>query len=182
MNCNETVTVRAEAVNWLKEKYPELCIKAGLCERIAGRLYTKTFIPAPPPAAPVQAHRTDQQIVDQTEELAVWLLSWGFNRQPETDAPMRESAHPMAQRCWSAACHIQEMLTATDPENSVAELDVDAAPPAAQRQWVGLTDEDRQAAFESIPDMLEGFLKKWGWLHFSKAIEAKLREKNGGAA
>lgn len=45
--------------------------------------------------------------------------------------------------------------------------------------WVGLTDEDRQAAFESMPDMLEGFLKKWGWLHFSKAIEAKLKQKNG---
>ena len=47
-----------------------------------------------------------------------------------------------------------------------------------QRTWVGLTDEDRQAAFESMPDMLEGFLKTWGWLHFSKALEAKLKEKN----
>jgi len=51
-------------------------------------------------------------------------------------------------------------------------------PPAPQREWVGLTDEDRKAAFESMPDMLEGFLYKWGWLHFSKAIEAKLKEKN----
>ena len=50
---------------------------------------------------------------------------------------------------------------------------------AKQRhEWVGLTDEDRQAAFESLPDMLDGFLHKWGWLHFSKAIEAKLKEKN----
>jgi len=50
--------------------------------------------------------------------------------------------------------------------------------PVAQRKWVGLTDKDRQEAFESMPDMLDGFLKKWGWLHFSKAIEAKLKEKN----
>ena len=50
--------------------------------------------------------------------------------------------------------------------------------PQPKREWVGLTDEDRQAAFESLPDMLDGFLKKWGWLHFSKAIEAKLKEKN----
>ena len=70
--------------------------------------------------------RTDQQIVDQTEELAVWLLSWAFNRQPETPIPMRESHHPMAERCWAAACHIQEMLTATDPDNAVAELDGEA--------------------------------------------------------
>jgi hypothetical protein len=77
-------------------------------------------------AAPVQepVGRTDQQIVDQTEELAVWLLSWRFNHQPETDTPMRRSTHPFAERCWAAACHIQEMLTATDPENAVAELDV----------------------------------------------------------
>ena len=47
-----------------------------------------------------------------------------------------------------------------------------------QRTWVGLKDEDRQAAFESLPDMLDGFLNKWGWLHFAKAIETKLKEKN----
>ena len=50
--------------------------------------------------------------------------------------------------------------------------------PQPKREWVGLTDEDRQAAFESLPDMLDGFLHKWGWLHFSKALEAKLKEKN----
>ena len=53
-----------------------------------------------------------------------------------------------------------------------------AAPLAAQKPWAGLTEEDRKAAFESLPDMLDGFLKTWGWLHFSKAIEAKLKEKN----
>lgn len=67
--------------------------------------------------------RTDQEIVDQTEALAKWLLYWGFNHQPENDTPMRESDHPFAKRCWSAACQIQEMLTATDPQNAVAELD-----------------------------------------------------------
>jgi hypothetical protein len=80
----------------------------------------RAALATPPAAQP----RTDQQIVDQTEELAVWLLSWCFNHQPETDTPMRESTHPFAERCWAAACHIQEMLTATDPENAVSELDV----------------------------------------------------------
>ena len=94
---------------------------------------------ATPPAAqpaPVQepVGRTDQQIVDQTEELAVWLLSWGFNRKPATEVPMRENINPIAERCWAAACHIQEMLTASDPENAVAELDVDATPPAQAEQ------------------------------------------------
>jgi hypothetical protein len=44
--------------------------------------------------------------------------------------------------------------------------------------WVELTDEDRQRAFNSLPDMLDGFLKTWGWLHFAKAIEAECRQKN----
>jgi hypothetical protein len=134
-----------------------------------------------PPAAqpaPVQepVGRTDQQIVDQTEELAVWLLSWCFNHQPETDAPMRESAHPFAERCWAAACHIQEMLTATDPENAVAELDVDDTPPAAQRQFVGLTDEEITELEETTT-----CLANESWLrNLTHAIEAKLKEKNNG--
>ena len=88
--------------------------------------------------------RTDQEIVDQTEELAVWLLDWCFGHKPETKTPMRESIHPFAQRCWAAACHIQEMLTATDPENAVAELegapDDNTSPHPTQRQ--PLTDEE----------------------------------------
>lgn len=46
------------------------------------------------------------------------------------------------------------------------------------KQWVPLTDADRQRAFESLPDMLDGFLHKWGWLHFAKAIEQICKEKN----
>ncbi len=110
--------------------------------------------------------RTDQQIVDQTEELAIWLLSWCFNHQPETDIPMRESTHPFAERCWSAACHIQEMLTNTDPENSVAELDVADTPPATQRQWVGLPPDEIENCYGGEID------------DFARAIEAKLKEKN----
>lgn len=44
--------------------------------------------------------------------------------------------------------------------------------------WVSLTDADRERAFNSLPDMLDGFLKKWGWLHFAQAIEDICREKN----
>ena len=54
-------------------------------------------------------------------------------------------------------------------------------PQAVPPQWVGLTDQDRQAVFDSLPDALEGFLKLWGWLHFAKAIESRLREKNASA-
>ena len=38
------VSVPIDAVNWLKEKFPRLCIKAGLCVKVGGRLYTKTIV------------------------------------------------------------------------------------------------------------------------------------------
>ena len=44
--------------------------------------------------------------------------------------------------------------------------------------WRDLTDEDRNRAFDSMPDLLDGFLKTWGWLHFSKAIELECKRKN----
>ncbi|PXW23369.1 hypothetical protein [Paraburkholderia caballeronis] len=53
---------------------------------------------------------------------------------------------------------------------------------AGATQWAALTDEDRQAAFESLPDMLEGFMKKWGWLNFAKEIERRCRAKNARPA
>ena len=44
-NCpkpEDYVCVERAAVTWLKKNYPELCIQAGLCERIGGKLYTRT--------------------------------------------------------------------------------------------------------------------------------------------
>jgi hypothetical protein len=46
---------------------------------------------------------------------------------------------------------------------------MDATPPAAQRQWIGLTDEE----IEDIVEEFDGV----GW-DVAQAIEAKLREKN----
>lgn len=54
-------------------------------------------------------------------------------------------------------------------------------PYAASSPWIALTDEDRERAMQSMPDMLDGFLKTWGWLHFANAIEAICREKNAAA-
>jgi len=48
--------------------------------------------------------------------------------------------------------------------------------PAAQRQWVGLTDEERLAQVQRI-DPGEKYLSK-ALAQLSKAIEAKLKEKN----
>jgi hypothetical protein len=45
------VAVPRAAVEWLKEHYPALTEKAGMCERIGKRLYTKTSITTPTPQA-----------------------------------------------------------------------------------------------------------------------------------
>ncbi|NYT76606.1 hypothetical protein H0A71_06350 [Alcaligenaceae bacterium] len=44
-NCTEPmIPVKESAVGWLKKNFPALCVKAGLCENVAGRLYTITTI------------------------------------------------------------------------------------------------------------------------------------------
>jgi hypothetical protein len=66
------------------------------------------------------------------------------------------------------------------PENFIDALKFDvamrdwvAAQSAGQRQWVGLTDEEKRQIFER-----EDYQ---GWLDYINAIEAKLKEKNGGS-
>jgi hypothetical protein len=122
--------------------------------------------------------RTDQQIVDQTEELAGFLMR-AFHRQEKADplSTFRGTQDIRAQHCWQTACQIQEMLTATDPENPVAELDVKATPPAAQRQWVGLTDKQRNDCIKFTQQNLfarDGTTSQ----RIARAIEAKLKELN----
>ncbi|AWI53166.1 hypothetical protein DEH84_06790 [Aquabacterium olei] len=77
-------------------------------------------------------HRTDAEIVVQTEMLASFLLGWRWGQEPEAGAPpFRTTRNVKAQGCWDAACKIQELLTDTDVENAVAGFD-DAAPEGKQ--------------------------------------------------
>lgn len=72
--------------------------------------------------------RTDQEIVDQTEELALNFMRYFYDEVPigsEEPLTFRDSKNTRAQRCWSAACFAQELLTQTDVSNAVAELEVD---------------------------------------------------------
>jgi hypothetical protein len=76
-------------------------------------------------------------------------------------APVQES------RDWSLLEATQESL-----REHMAEI---GRLKAAQRQWVGLTQQDIDVAFD---DTQEG----GGFDEFARAIESKLREKNGGGA
>jgi hypothetical protein len=60
----------------------------------------------------------------------------------------------------------------TDFTDEHRALPLYTTPPAAQREWVGLTDDEVSSLMRQFPDHLT-----WG---IARAIEAKLREKNGG--
>jgi hypothetical protein len=66
--------------------------------------------------------RTAEQIVAQTEELAAALNTWRWGGRLESGT-YRTTPNPKAQWCWQMACKAQELLTATDPENAVSELE-----------------------------------------------------------
>ena len=74
----------------------------------------------------VRAARTDTQIVQQTEKLAAALNDWRWGGLL-TSGTYRASENTKAKWCWQMACKAQEILTATDPQNAVAELDGGAA-------------------------------------------------------
>lgn len=76
------------------------------------------------PPTNAESYRTDREIVEQTAKLAEHLLLWKHNLEPESGATrIWESQHPMAQQCWLTACEIQEMLTKTDVENALSEVE-----------------------------------------------------------
>ena len=68
--------------------------------------------------------------------------------------------------------YLMQLISNLYSENPLSDMN-------PHKEWISLTDEDRQRAFESLPDMLDGFLKTWGWIHFAKAIENICKEKNG---
>ena len=76
-------------------------------------------------AAPVvvPALRSDQEIIDQTEQVAAMLAAMLFCCEIDEGVLYRESSHPKAIACWRAACIAQEILTETDVENAVAMLE-----------------------------------------------------------
>lgn len=73
--------------------------------------------------------RSDKQIVDQTEDLERLLMLEFYSRESPENTLFRNADNPRGEHVWRVACQAQEMLTATDPENAVSELD-DAPQPA----------------------------------------------------
>jgi hypothetical protein len=79
-----------------------------------------------------------------------------------------------------------DFLKTRDHKNSYDQAELGALEwalvnlPPAQRTWVGLTDEeihDLSYLSQKIDEGNSAWFDRWG---FARAIEAKLREKNGG--
>ena len=49
----------------------------------------------------------------------------------------------------------------------------------AQRTWVGLTDKVITQVINSMPKKMRGFMVDWDLYELARAIEAKLKQKNG---
>lgn len=67
--------------------------------------------------------RSDLEIVHQTEALAHLLMLEFYQQEVDKGYQFRLACAPRGLHCWKVACRIQELLTATDPENSVTELE-----------------------------------------------------------
>ena len=78
---------------------------------------------------------------------------------------------PVAYLCENAVGH--KYFRWKKPSSTYKPIALYTSPPA-QRTWVGLTDEEQQAAYDAWQQ------KDDGWGSFYDLIEAKLKEKNNG--
>ena len=115
-----------------------------------------------PPAAPVQDNDAHYKgVVEGVQKL--------FDDKRAQPAPVQE---PVA---WVTGFYAGRCVIKTINPAAILPVGVAlyTAPPAAQRQWVGLTDDEIQAEWLLTPqhDKAEGV-----W--FGRRLEAKLKEKN----
>jgi len=111
------------------------------------------------------------------------------NHPPEgtllyTTPPAAPVQEPVAQSMIKALTHAVEIAEAKRPgtwDDLLQYRALLATPSAAQRQWVGLTDEEVDHT-EWIPKRGSQITYDIGWLDnmriFARALEAKLKEKN----
>ncbi len=63
--------------------------------------------------------RTDEEIVEQTNDLAIKLYSKMGYKVTAKNFRMWKSEHPTELLCWKMACVAQEELTETDVEGNI---------------------------------------------------------------
>lgn len=69
----------------------------------------------------VPGPRTDQAIVDQTNELARTFYTLMECQVPE-GYRFDRAHHPQERLCWRMACEAQLLFTETDPEDALSDI------------------------------------------------------------
>jgi hypothetical protein len=65
--------------------------------------------------------RTDEEIVEQTNVLARLALRFlGTGYEVADDHRFYDEPDPRSQKAWAFACEIQELMTATDPNDALS--------------------------------------------------------------
>lgn len=82
-----------------------------------------------PPVTATIGTRTDRQILEQTNELALRILGAnGMEQTPENvEKWVCNIHHPTARAAWNTACVAQQIITETDPNDCLYVLDEDGA-------------------------------------------------------
>jgi hypothetical protein len=107
----------------------------------------------------------DYEPVDGTHVSKVW---WDGEKLMAKPIPFVEFYRPVQQKPSCKDCRTESPCRAKGQDLDVCSVYV--PPPAAQRQWVGLTDEEWQDFSDRYGMILFG--------RFKNEIETKLREKN----
>ena len=143
-------------------------------------------------AQPEQDHIPDaRKMVTEQEPVALesllgaiargWCHEKNANKEMDSDlamaiatevktlyaTPPQLEERNFCQRCGKRT---KDIHTCTPPQRSES-----SGKPSA---WVGLTDEQITQVIKSMPRGIKGWMSDWDLYEFSKAIEAKLREKN----
>ena len=79
----------------------------------------------------------------------------------------RDGGHYIAEHGWRKAIQ--------DADLKVAQMNADADTRPQSAAWVGLTDEEIDSVFDGVTEE-----KPMWWRRYARAVEAKLRERNGG--
>lgn len=70
--------------------------------------------------------RSDQEIVTQTNQLARAMLKLtgvGYEVPEDYQFHLEKDRHPRARNAWDMACVAQQMLTCTDPQDALDNLE-----------------------------------------------------------
>ena len=125
-----------------------VAFEVGLVEWVGNKLMATPKVTTTPPAQPAPVQPVAWVLLREDEDGFEPIQFYGGKEKPETAAGELKPRFTLRPVCFA-----------------------DTTPPAAQRQWVGLTDEERTEIRR------EHYART---LPLMDAVEAKLKEKNNG--